>query len=58
MTYQMVAIIATPGPSIIPDRVLQAMQRPAPDIYKGETIDMTKEINLKYQVLPRQWVRQ
>ena len=39
--------LATPGPSIIPDRVLQAMHRPAPDIYKGEILDITKEIKLE-----------
>ena len=36
--------LATPGPSIIPDQVLRAMQRPAPDIYKGEIIDITENI--------------
>ena len=36
--------LATPGPSILPDRVLQAMQRPAPNIYKGELIDITFDI--------------
>ena len=36
--------LATPGPSIIPDQVLRAMQRPAPDIYKGEIVDLTEEI--------------
>jgi alanine-glyoxylate transaminase/serine-glyoxylate transaminase/serine-pyruvate transaminase len=33
--------LSIPGPSVIPDRVLQAMQRPAPNIYEGELIDMT-----------------
>ena len=28
--------LAIPGPSVIPDRVLNAMHRPAPDIYAGE----------------------
>lgn len=32
--------LAIPGPSVIPDRVLQAMQRPAPNIYAGELPDM------------------
>ena len=36
--------LATPGHSIIPDQVLRAMQRPAPDIYKGEIIDITENI--------------
>ena len=34
-------ILAIPGPSIIPDRVLQAMHRPAPNIYEGELVTMT-----------------
>ncbi|MBP0483384.1 pyridoxal-phosphate-dependent aminotransferase family protein [Sagittula salina] len=32
--------IAIPGPSIIPDAVLQAMHRPAPDIYDTELLAM------------------
>ena len=32
--------LAIPGPSVIPDRVLQAMHRPAPNIYAGELPDM------------------
>ncbi|MEM9523262.1 MAG: aminotransferase class V-fold PLP-dependent enzyme [Pseudomonadota bacterium] len=32
---------AIPGPSVIPDRVLQAMHRAAPDIYAGPLIEMT-----------------
>ncbi|WP_317055696.1 pyridoxal-phosphate-dependent aminotransferase family protein [Roseovarius rhodophyticola] len=31
--------LAIPGPSIMPDRVLQAMHRPAPDIYSGALVD-------------------
>lgn len=31
--------IAMPGPTVIPDRVLQAMHRPSPDIYAGELVD-------------------
>ena len=33
--------LAIPGPSVMPDRVLRAMQRPAPNIYTGELVDMT-----------------
>jgi alanine-glyoxylate transaminase / serine-glyoxylate transaminase / serine-pyruvate transaminase len=33
--------LAIPGPSVMPDRVLQAMQRPAPNIYDGELIELT-----------------
>lgn len=32
--------LAIPGPSIIPDRVLQAMHRAAPNIYTGALIDL------------------
>lgn len=32
--------LAIPGPSVIPDRVLQAMQRPSPNIYAGELVEM------------------
>lgn len=33
--------LAIPGPSVIPDPVLQAMHRPAPNIYTGELVDIT-----------------
>ncbi|WP_298257447.1 aminotransferase class V-fold PLP-dependent enzyme [uncultured Litoreibacter sp.] len=33
--------LAIPGPSVMPERVLQAMHRPAPNIYTGELVDMT-----------------
>ncbi|WP_274424984.1 pyridoxal-phosphate-dependent aminotransferase family protein [Chelativorans sp. YIM 93263] len=36
--------LAIPGPSVIPDRVLAAMQRPAPNIYHGEIIETTRSI--------------
>ncbi|MHA6326025.1 pyridoxal-phosphate-dependent aminotransferase family protein [Roseivivax sp. CAU 1753] len=32
--------LAIPGPSVIPDAVLQAMHRPAPNIYEGALVDM------------------
>ncbi len=35
-------ILAIPGPSIIPDRVLRAMHRPAPNIYEGELVAITE----------------
>lgn len=34
--------LAIPGPSVMPDRVLQAMHRPAPNIYFGELADMVE----------------
>ncbi|MEQ5870052.1 aminotransferase class V-fold PLP-dependent enzyme [Sagittula sp. NFXS13] len=42
--------IAIPGPSVIPDAVLQAMHRPAPDIYDAELLAMVQGIvpDLKY----------
>jgi alanine-glyoxylate transaminase/serine-glyoxylate transaminase/serine-pyruvate transaminase len=36
--------LAIPGPSVMPDRVLQAMHRPAPNIYVGELIEMVAGI--------------
>lgn len=36
--------LAIPGPSVMPDRVLQAMHRPAPNIYTGQLVDMTATI--------------
>jgi alanine-glyoxylate transaminase / serine-glyoxylate transaminase / serine-pyruvate transaminase len=33
--------LAIPGPSVMPDRVLNAMHRAAPNIYSGELIDLT-----------------
>lgn len=35
-------LMAIPGPSVIPDRVLAAMHRPAPNIYEGPLIDLTE----------------
>ena len=37
-------LVLTPGPSVIPDRVLRAMQRPAPNIYEGELVEITDSI--------------
>jgi alanine-glyoxylate transaminase / serine-glyoxylate transaminase / serine-pyruvate transaminase len=36
--------LAIPGPSIMPDRVLNAMHRAAPNIYTGELIEMTASL--------------
>ncbi len=36
--------LAIPGPSVMPDRVLQAMHRAAPNIYAGALVDMTAGI--------------
>lgn len=37
-------IRAIPGPSIVPDRVLNAMHRAAPNIYEGELIEITRSV--------------
>ncbi len=37
-------LLAIPGPSIIPDRVLNAMHRAAPNIYEGELIALTETV--------------
>jgi alanine-glyoxylate transaminase/serine-glyoxylate transaminase/serine-pyruvate transaminase len=37
-------LLAIPGPSIIPDRVLRAMHRPAPNIYEGELLELTRTV--------------
>ena len=36
--------LAIPGPSVIPDRVLRAMHRPAPNIYTGELVEMVPTV--------------
>jgi len=36
--------MAIPGPSVMPERVLRAMQRSAPNIYAGELVDITASI--------------
>ncbi len=36
--------LAIPGPSVIPDAVLQAMHRPAPNIYVGALVDLTRSL--------------
>lgn len=37
-------LLAIPGPTNIPDRVLQAMIRPAEDIYAGPMVDLTDSL--------------
>ncbi|KAA9010219.1 pyridoxal-phosphate-dependent aminotransferase family protein [Histidinibacterium aquaticum] len=36
--------LAIPGPSVMPDEVLQAMHRPAPNIYEGDLVETTHTI--------------
>jgi alanine-glyoxylate transaminase / serine-glyoxylate transaminase / serine-pyruvate transaminase len=37
-------LVAIPGPSVIPDRVLSAMHRPMPNIYEGELIELSLSV--------------
>lgn len=37
-------MMAIPGPSVMPDRVLAAMHRAAPNIYAGELLEMTASL--------------
>ena len=37
-------LVAIPGPSVVPDRVLSAMHRAMPNIYDGELIDVSNAI--------------
>jgi alanine-glyoxylate transaminase/serine-glyoxylate transaminase/serine-pyruvate transaminase len=37
-------LLAIPGPSIVPDRVLRAMHRAAPNIYEGDLIELTETV--------------
>lgn len=36
--------LAIPGPSVMPDRVLQAMHQPAPNIYTGALVDLVESL--------------
>jgi len=36
--------LAIPGPSVMPDRVLRAMHRAAPNIYHGELVELVPEL--------------
>ena len=38
------SLLAIPGPSVIPERVLAAMHRPSPNIYAGELIELTDSL--------------
>ncbi len=37
-------LVAIPGPSVIPDRVLAAMHQPMPNIYEGNLIDTSQSV--------------
>ncbi|HCB52772.1 MAG TPA: aminotransferase, partial [Rhodobacter sp.] len=42
---------AIPGPSVMPDRVLAAMQRAAPNIYEGEIIDVAAKVQANLKIV-------
>ena len=44
-------LFMTPGPSVMPDRVLNAMHQAAPNIYEGELIDTTS-VSYTHLTLP------
>ncbi len=44
---------AIPGPSVIPDRVLAAMHRAAPNIYAGEAVEMVPAIAADLRTVAR-----
>jgi alanine-glyoxylate transaminase/serine-glyoxylate transaminase/serine-pyruvate transaminase len=46
-------IVAIPGPTIVPDRVLSAMHRAMPDIYAGELLSITDEVYDRLPALAR-----
>lgn len=46
-------LVAIPGPTVVPDRVLSAMNRAMPDIYSGEILDITDEVYAKLPDLAR-----
>ncbi len=46
-------LVAIPGPSVIPDRVLSAMHRPMPNIYEGELLDISDSIFAELPSLAR-----
>ena len=37
-------LVAIPGPSVVPDRVLAAMHRPMPNIYEGALVELSDSI--------------
>jgi len=43
-------MVVSPGPSVIPDRVLAAMAKPMPNMYRGEIFDISDEV---FAALPK-----
>ena len=46
-------LMAIPGPSVIPDRVLNAMHQPSPNIYEGALIDLALSLYPDLQTVAR-----
>lgn len=46
-------LVMIPGPSVIPDRVLNAMRRPLPNIYEGEVVNLTYSLLERLPALAR-----
>jgi alanine-glyoxylate transaminase/serine-glyoxylate transaminase/serine-pyruvate transaminase len=46
-------MVVSPGPSIIPDRVLAAMSKPMPNMYQGEIIEVSHNVFAKLGELAR-----
>jgi len=46
-------LMAIPGPSVIPDRVLNAMHKAAPNIYEGALVDLTATLFPDLQAVAR-----
>ena len=45
--------LAIPGPSVMPERVIRAMQRAAPNIYEGELVDMVPDLVTRLKAVAR-----
>ncbi|MEM0944619.1 MAG: aminotransferase class V-fold PLP-dependent enzyme [Pseudomonadota bacterium] len=37
-------LVSIPGPSVIPDRVMSAMNQPMPNIYEGDLVDLSQSV--------------
>jgi alanine-glyoxylate transaminase/serine-glyoxylate transaminase/serine-pyruvate transaminase len=46
-------LVAIPGPSVIPDRVLNAMHRAMPNIYEGALVELSTGILNEISTIPR-----
>ncbi len=46
-------LVAIPGPSVVPDRVLAAMHRPMPNIYEGALVELSDSILAEMPAIAR-----